>query len=133
MPFEPVGAADLPDTLVARMARLQGRVAAARGDTALALRRYDEAERVWRRRLGAAAEGDLFAATLVDLGRPPVGGLVEPGVELGRTLADRAGALRAEGRDAEARAAVEEALALADELRFDGYRARLAAATGVRA
>ena len=133
VPFEPVGAADLPDTLVARMARLQGRVAAARGDIALALRRYDEAERVWRRRLGVAAEGDLFAATLVDLGRPPVGGLVEPGVELGRVLADRADALRAAGRAAEARAAGEEALALADELRFDGYRARLADATGAHA
>ena len=125
MPFEPVGAADLPDTLVARLARLQGRVAAARGDAPLALRRLDEAERTWRRRLGAAGDGDLFAATLVDLGRPPVGGLVEPGVELGRTLADRAELLSAAGRADEARDAVEEALRLADELRFEGYRERL--------
>jgi DNA-binding SARP family transcriptional activator len=128
VPFEPVGAADLPDTLVARLARLQGCVALARGDAELALRRLGEAERGWRRRLAPAASGDLFAATLVDLGRPPMAGLLEPGVELGRTLADRAEALRALGRDEEAAAAAAEALALAEELRFDGYRERLAGA-----
>jgi hypothetical protein len=64
----------------------------------------------------------------VDLGRPPVAGLVEPGVELGRTLADRAEALRALGRDEEAASAAAEAMALAEELRFDGYRERLAGA-----
>ena len=131
VPFEPVGAADLPDTLVARLARVQGRVALARGDAELALRRLGEAERAWRRRLAPAASGDLFAATLVDLGRPPVAGLVEPGVELGRTLADRAEALRALGREREAAAAAAEAAALAEELRFDGYRERLAGARQV--
>jgi DNA-binding SARP family transcriptional activator len=129
VPFEPVGAADLPDTLVARLSRLQGRVALARGDAELALRRLAEAERGWRRRLAPAASGDLFAATLVDLGRPPVAGLVEPGVELGRTLADRAEALAALGRAEEAAAAAAEAAGLAERLGFDGYLARLAGAT----
>jgi tetratricopeptide (TPR) repeat protein len=128
VPFEPVGAADLPDTLVARLVRLQGRVALARGDAELALRRLAQAERAWRRRLGPAASGDLFAATLVDLGRPPVAGLVEPGVELGRTLADRAEALRALGREEEAASAAAEAAGLAERLGFDGYRERLAGA-----
>ena len=128
VPFEPVGTADLPDTLVARLARLQGRVALARGDAELALRRLDEAERGWRRRLAPAASGDLFAATLVDLGRPPVAGLVEPGVELARTLADRADALTALGRAAEAAAAAAEAARLAEALRFDGDWARRAGA-----
>jgi hypothetical protein len=104
-------------------------VALARGDAALALRRLAEAERGWRRRLAPAASGDLFAATLVDLGRPPVAGLVEPGVELGRTLADRAEALAALGRADEAAAAAAEAAGLADRLGFDGYLARLAGAT----
>ena len=128
MPFEPVGTADLPDMLVARLARLQGRVALARGDAELALRRLDEAERGWRRRLAPAASGDLFAATLVDLGRPPVAGLVEPGVELARTLADRADALTALGRATEAASAAAEAARLAEALRFDGDWARRAEA-----
>ncbi len=67
MPFEPVGAADLPDTLVARLARLQGCVALARGDAELALRRLGEAERGWRRRLAPAA---LRRPLRGDAGRP---------------------------------------------------------------
>jgi hypothetical protein len=54
-----------------------------------------------------------------------VAGLVEPGVELGITLADRAAALAALGRHEEARAAAAEAAALAEETGFDGYRERL--------
>ena len=52
-------------------------------------------------------------------------GLVEPAVELGLTLADRAEALAALGRLEEAQAAAREAAALADETGFDGYRERL--------
>jgi DNA-binding SARP family transcriptional activator len=125
-PFEPVGPADMPETLVGRLPRAQALVDLARGDPERALRRLDEAERVWRRHLARAPEGDLYAAVVTDLGRPPVAGLVEPAVELGRTLADRAAALSALGRHEEARAAAEEAAALADEARFDGYRDRLA-------
>ncbi|MDX6646694.1 MAG: hypothetical protein QOK40_2421 [Miltoncostaeaceae bacterium] len=127
VPFEPIGPADLPQTLVPRLARLQGLIAAARGERELALRRLEEAEAGWRRLLAQAPSGDAFAATVTDLGRPPVAGLVEPGLELGWVLADRAGLLIAAGRLGDARTAVEEAAGLADALAYDGYRDRLAA------
>ena len=77
--LEPVGPSDFPDTLVPRLTRLQGLIAAARGDRALAERRLREAADGWRRYVPADGEGDRFGlATLVDLGRPPVLGLVEP-------------------------------------------------------
>jgi hypothetical protein len=63
-------------------------VAAARGERALALRRLEQAATGWRRRVGATTDGDRYAATLTDLGRPPVAGLVEPERELERVLAD---------------------------------------------
>ena len=56
----------------------------------------------------------------------PVAGLIEPALELGRVLADRALALVGEGRTGEAAEAAAEAAALADELPFDGYRETLA-------
>ncbi len=124
-PFEPVGAADLPETLLGRLPRAQAAVDTARGEPDAALRRLDEAEGVWRRRLASAPGGDVFAASVADLGRPPVAGLVEPAVELGLVLADRAAALRALGRLDEAAAAAREAAALADETGFEGYRERL--------
>lgn len=124
--LEPVGPADLPDTLVARLSRLEGLLAAGRGDPELALRHLDEAAQAWRKRLeGAGATGDLFAANVADLGRPPLAGLVEPGVELGRVQADRATVLAAAGRLAEAEDAAREAATLADALGFEGYRAQL--------
>ena len=98
VPFEPVRPVDLPDTLVPRMSRLQGLVAEARGDPALALRRLARQRPSWRRRL--ATEGgdrDAFGAAIADLGRVPVGGLVEPALELGRVLAERARVLAAPG------------------------------------
>lgn len=85
--FTPVRPADFPETLVARMSHAQGLVAAARGDRRLATRRFDEAERAWRRI--AADSGDRYTAVLVDLGRPPVAGLVRPELELSRLAADR--------------------------------------------
>ncbi len=124
-PFEPVGAGDLPETLLGRLPRAQAVVEMARGEPERALRRLDEAEAVWRRRLASVPEGDVYAAVVADLGRPPVAGLVEPAVELGLTLADRAEALAALGRLEEAQAAAREAAALADETGFDGYRERL--------
>ncbi len=124
-PFEPVGPGDLPETLVGRLPRTQALVEMARGEPERALRHLDEAERVWRRRLASAPEGDVFAAVVADLGRPPVAGLVEPAVELGLTLADRAEALATLGRLDEAQAAAREAAALADETGFEGYRDRL--------
>jgi DNA-binding SARP family transcriptional activator/tetratricopeptide (TPR) repeat protein len=86
--LEPVGPSDFPDTLVPRLVRVQGLVAAARGERTLAMRRLEQAAAGWRRRLDRAADGDRYAATLADLGRPPVAGLVEPERELERVLAD---------------------------------------------
>ena len=88
--FEPVTASDFPDTLVARMARVQGLIAAARGDRELAIRRFQESASGWRRRLDPARLGDAYAAALVDLGRVPVAGLVEPARELARVEAELA-------------------------------------------
>jgi hypothetical protein len=88
---ETVRPGDWPDTLVSRMARVQGLVAAARGDTGLAVRRLREAADGWRRRTavprGGADEGNRWAATLADIGRPVVG-TVEPELELAAVLRD---------------------------------------------
>jgi DNA-binding SARP family transcriptional activator len=86
--LEPVAPSDFPDTLVARLTRLQGLIAAARGDIRLAERRLRESADGWRRRAGPEHHGDQYVATLADLGRPPVAGLVEPARELERVLAD---------------------------------------------
>src|SRR5207245_939395 len=51
MPFEPVGPADLPDTLVAHMSRLEGLLAAGQGRLEQALAHLEEAAQAWRRRL----------------------------------------------------------------------------------
>jgi DNA-binding SARP family transcriptional activator/tetratricopeptide (TPR) repeat protein len=82
--LEPVGRADQPWALVPRMAGIQALIAAARQDIPLARRRYGEAAEGWRRIAAAAARhtADGYMADLVDLGRPPVVGLVEPGLEL---------------------------------------------------
>ena len=88
--LEPVRPSDMPDTLVPRLTRLQGLIAAGRGDPALAQRRLREAADGWRRLLGTVGQGDRYTAVLADLGRPPVAGLVEPARELDRVLADLA-------------------------------------------
>ena len=76
--FEPVTPSDFPDTLVARMARVQGLIAAARGDRELAVRRFEESASGWRRRLEPSRIGEAYLAALVDLGRVPVAGLASP-------------------------------------------------------
>jgi tetratricopeptide (TPR) repeat protein len=88
--LEPVRDGDQPWALVPRMARVQGLIALARGDHALARRRLDEAAASWQRhrRPDVGAE---FVANFVDLGRPPVVGLVEPEWELRRLTAELAG------------------------------------------
>jgi DNA-binding SARP family transcriptional activator/tetratricopeptide (TPR) repeat protein len=88
--LEPVSEADFPDTLVARLARVQALIATARGDGAEAARRLEEAARTWRRRAGAFRLGDRYMAVMIDLGRPPVLGLVEPRRELERVEAELA-------------------------------------------
>jgi DNA-binding SARP family transcriptional activator/tetratricopeptide (TPR) repeat protein len=88
--LEPVRASDLPWALVPRMARVQGLIALARGDRALARRRLGEAAAGWRRHLQHDA-GAHYVANFVDLGRPPIVGLVEPEWELRRLTAELAG------------------------------------------
>jgi DNA-binding SARP family transcriptional activator len=86
----PVGRADFPHVLVTRLTHVQGLLAAAGGDRELARRRLLQSATGWRR---LVAEGEAsvvtgWSATLVDFGRVPVAGLVEPARELGRVEAD---------------------------------------------
>ena len=76
--LEPLGPSDFPATLVPRLARVQGLVAAARGDRVQAEAHLREAAAGWRRQLDAGERGTYW----LDLGRPPVAGLVEPDREL---------------------------------------------------
>jgi Tfp pilus assembly protein PilF len=83
VPLEPVGPADLPDTLVPRLARVQGLLALARGEHALAARRLAEAARGWRRLAASSPSGEQLNVVLADFGRPVIG-LVVPSLELAR-------------------------------------------------
>jgi DNA-binding SARP family transcriptional activator/tetratricopeptide (TPR) repeat protein len=76
--LEPLRLGDFPATLVPRLTRVQGLVAAVRGDRRLAETRLREAAEAWRRQLAAGERG----VYRVDMGRPPVAGLVEPEREL---------------------------------------------------
>ncbi|MFE3190385.1 AAA family ATPase [Nocardia sp. NPDC059240] len=76
--LEPMSDSDFPDTLVARMNRVQGLLAAREGDDELAIVRLRAAAAGWRRRADAAVVGRRYAANIIDLGRPPLSGLVEP-------------------------------------------------------
>lgn len=82
----PVGRADQPWSLTPQTVFVEGLIAASEGDSTAARARYDEASRAWRRVPGpmAAQTADGYLANLVDLGRPPVGGLIEPEHELER-------------------------------------------------
>jgi DNA-binding SARP family transcriptional activator/tetratricopeptide (TPR) repeat protein len=84
--LEPVGRADQPWALVPRVAWVQGLIARAQGDVPLARRRFEESEASWRALLASASQATAegYTAALVDLGRPPVVGLVEPERELAR-------------------------------------------------
>jgi DNA-binding SARP family transcriptional activator/tetratricopeptide (TPR) repeat protein len=89
--FEPVGPGDFPATLVAHMSRVQGLVAFARGDAALAERRLAESLAAWQRIARAQDSrqaGAGYVASLIDLGRPPVCSLVEPARELAAVEAE---------------------------------------------
>ena len=95
--LEPVGPGDFPAALVAQMSRVQGRIAAARGDVALAERYLSESLASWHRIAGtpdSRQAGAGYVAGLIDLGRPPVSSLVEPARELAAVGAELA-ALRA--------------------------------------
>jgi hypothetical protein len=85
--FEPVHPSDFPATLVARLARVQGLIAHARGDDNEAVRRLEESIAGWERLRAANLKADSLAGVLADLGRPVVG-LVEPERELALARAD---------------------------------------------
>jgi DNA-binding SARP family transcriptional activator len=97
--LEPVRPSDFPATLVARMARVQGLIAAVTGDAELAERRLGEAAEGWRRQVSTLSRGDSLAVALADLGRPVVG-LIEPEWELERVLTELQ-AIQARGKGAE--------------------------------
>jgi DNA-binding SARP family transcriptional activator len=92
--LEPISPADLPDTLVARMSRVQGLIALGRGNVPLAIKRLREAESGWLRRAGQdraehdSDTGQGYVSALIDLGRPPVVALIEPAWELAALRAD---------------------------------------------
>jgi DNA-binding SARP family transcriptional activator/tetratricopeptide (TPR) repeat protein len=84
--LQPVGPADQAWALVPRVAWVQALVALAEGQRVEAMRRLDESEATWRSLAATAraATGQAYVGSLVDLGRPPVLGLVEPERELSR-------------------------------------------------
>jgi hypothetical protein len=88
--LEPVRPGDFPETLVPRLTRVEGLVAAARGDAMLAARRLEEAAGGWRRLLDRSRDGERYTSSFADLARPPVLGLVEPQRELQRVLSELA-------------------------------------------
>jgi hypothetical protein len=90
MVLEPVRPGDFPETLVPRLTRVEGLVAAARGDTVLAGRCLEEAAGGWRRLLDRSRDGERYTSSFADLARPPVLGLVEPQRELQRVLSELA-------------------------------------------
>lgn len=85
--LEPLRASDWPETLVPRLARVQGLIAAGAGNRPLALNRLQESVDGWRYQLSRQPRGERMAAVLADLGRPIVG-LVEPERELERVSAE---------------------------------------------
>ncbi len=99
--LEPVRPSDFPESLVPRLARVQGLVAGARGDHAEALRRLRESQAGWERLLARGSRADIMATVLADLGRPVVG-LVEPERELARVRADLADVENPSGEERDA-------------------------------
>jgi tetratricopeptide (TPR) repeat protein len=96
--LEPLRPSDFPDSLVPRLARVQGLIALARDDREEAARRLEEAVRGWERLLQRTNRAESITTVLADLGRPVVG-LVEPERELARARADLE-AIEKETRDA---------------------------------
>ena len=85
--LEPVRPSDFPETLVPRLARVQGLLARARNDYEEAERRLEESIAGWGRVLARSIRAESITTVLADLGRPVVG-LVEPERELARARAD---------------------------------------------
>jgi DNA-binding SARP family transcriptional activator/tetratricopeptide (TPR) repeat protein len=88
---EPTCPADQPWSLLPRVSFVQAVIAVARDDPDEAMRRLDEARSAWKRVLPQVGTltSEGYLANLLDLGRPPVLGLVEPQRELDRIQALR--------------------------------------------
>jgi tetratricopeptide (TPR) repeat protein len=85
--LEPVRPSDFPDTLVPRLAWVQGLLARARHDDTEAELRFHESIAGWERLLHRTRRAENVTAVLADLGRPVVG-LVEPERELAQARAE---------------------------------------------
>ena len=88
---EPTCPADQPWSLLPRVSFVQALIAVARDHPDEAMRRLDEARSAWARVLPqvGALTSEGYLSNLLDLGRPPVLGLVEPQRELDRIQALR--------------------------------------------
>ncbi|MEA2197732.1 MAG: hypothetical protein QOJ25_1783, partial [Solirubrobacteraceae bacterium] len=85
--LEPVRPSDFPETLVPRLALVQGLLASARHDSAEAEQRLRESIAGWERLLHRARRAESMTTVLADLGRPVVG-LVVPELERARVDAE---------------------------------------------
>jgi tetratricopeptide (TPR) repeat protein len=85
--LEPVRPSDFPETLVPRLARVQGLIEIASGNREEAVRRLEEARGGWRRLVERLLRSETITVVLADLGRPVVG-LIDPEHELARVPAD---------------------------------------------
>ena len=85
--FEPVRPSDFPDTLVPRLAYVQGLLARSRHAEEEAELRLGESIAGWERLLHRGRLAESMTAVLADLGRPVVG-LVEPERELAQAQAE---------------------------------------------
>ena len=100
-PFEPVGAADDPAALIARLDRVTGLVRLAAGDVRGGLEHLAAAEERLRRIIedvrSDEVAGEELLAVMLDLGRPPVAGISDHAGELARVSEERRRALEAAG------------------------------------
>lgn len=100
-PFEPVGAADDPEGLVARLDRVTGLLLLAEGDVRGGIEHLAGAEERLRRIIEAGrpddVNGEQLLAVMLDLGRPPVAGISDHAGELARVSEERRRAAEAAG------------------------------------
>ncbi len=93
-PFEPVGPADDPVALIARLDRVTGLLGLAEGDTETGLRHLAAAEERLRQIIedvrSDEVAGEELLAVMLDLGRPPVAGVSDHAGELARVSEERA-------------------------------------------
>ena len=100
-PFEPVGPADDPVALIARLDRVTGLLRLAEGDADAGLRHLAAAEERLRQVIedvrSDEVAGEELLAVMLDLGRPPVAGVSDHAGELARVSEERRHAMAAAG------------------------------------